>query len=93
MPVAACDAGVESFTGAASSSTCGDHPSLPKVEDRIGRPLAPCAATKDVNELYADVFARCYGFQTIACGISMRSVGGRIPQAPMPRSFGNGPRR
>jgi UDP-N-acetylglucosamine 4-epimerase len=65
MLVAARDAGVESFTYAASSSTYGDHPALPKVEDRIGRPLSPYAVTKYVNELYADVFARCYGFQTI----------------------------
>ncbi len=65
MLVAAKDAHVASFTYAASSSTYGDHPGLPKVEDRIGRPLSPYAVTKYVNELYAEVFARCYGFNTI----------------------------
>ena len=56
---------VKSFTYAASSSTYGDHPGLPKVEDTIGKPLSPYAVTKYVNELYAEVFARCYGFNTI----------------------------
>lgn len=65
MLVAARDAEVKSFTYAASSSTYGDHPGLPKVENIIGRPLSPYAVTKYVNELYADVFARCYGFKTI----------------------------
>ncbi len=65
MLVAARDAGVSSFVYAASSSTYGDHPGLPKVEDTIGKPLSPYAVTKYVNELYADVFARCYGFKTI----------------------------
>ena len=65
MLVAARDAKVQSFTYAASSSTYGDHPGLPKVEDVIGKPLSPYAVTKYVNELYADVFARNYGFQTI----------------------------
>ncbi|SDH17444.1 UDP-N-acetylglucosamine 4-epimerase [Pseudomonas benzenivorans] len=65
MLVAARDAQVESFTYAASSSTYGDHPGLPKVEDVIGKPLSPYAVTKYVNELYADVFARAYGFNTI----------------------------
>jgi len=65
MLVAARDAGVHSFTYAASSSTYGDHPGLPKVEDVIGKPLSPYAVTKYVNELYADVFSRCYGFHTI----------------------------
>jgi UDP-N-acetylglucosamine 4-epimerase len=65
MLVAARDAKVKSFTFAASSSTYGDHPALPKVEDNIGKPLSPYAVTKYVNELYADVFARCYGFHTI----------------------------
>lgn len=65
MLVAARDATVKSFTYAASSSTYGDHPGLPKVEDVIGKPLSPYAVTKYVNELYADVFARCYGFNTI----------------------------
>ena len=65
MLVAARDAKVESFTYAASSSTYGDHPGLPKVEDVIGKPLSPYAVTKYVNELYADVFAKTYGFNTI----------------------------
>lgn len=65
MLVAARDAGVKSFTYAASSSTYGDHPALPKVEDNIGKPLSPYAVTKYVNELYADVFATTYGFKTI----------------------------
>jgi UDP-N-acetylglucosamine 4-epimerase len=65
MLVAARDASVKSFVYAASSSTYGDHPGLPKVEDRIGRPLSPYAVTKYVNELYAEVFWRCYGFRTI----------------------------
>jgi UDP-N-acetylglucosamine 4-epimerase len=65
MLVAARDAGVKRFVYAASSSTYGDHPALPKVEDRIGRPLSPYAVTKYVNELYADVFARSYGTQSI----------------------------
>ena len=65
MLVAARDAKVQSFTYAASSSTYGDHPALPKVEDKIGKPLSPYAVTKYLNELYADVFARSYGFSTI----------------------------
>ena len=65
MLVAARDAGVKSFTYAASSSTYGDHPALPKVEENIGKPLSPYAVTKYVNELYAEVFARTYGFKTI----------------------------
>jgi UDP-N-acetylglucosamine 4-epimerase len=65
MLVAARDAGVASFTYAASSSTYGDHTALPKVEENIGKPLSPYAVTKYVNELYADVFARTYGFNTI----------------------------
>jgi UDP-N-acetylglucosamine 4-epimerase len=65
MLVAARDAKVKSFTYAASSSTYGDHPGLPKVEENIGKPLSPYAVTKYVNELYAEVFARSYGFNTI----------------------------
>lgn len=65
MLTAARDAKVSSFTYAASSSTYGDHPALPKVEEHIGNPLSPYAVTKYVNELYADVFARTYGFNTI----------------------------
>jgi len=57
--------GVESFTYAASSSTYGDHPALPKVEKNIGNPLSPYAVTKYVNELYAGVYARSYDFKTI----------------------------
>ncbi|MFW2006908.1 NAD-dependent epimerase/dehydratase family protein [Acinetobacter baumannii] len=63
--VAARDAQVKSFTYAASSSTYGDHPALPKVEENIGNPLSPYAVTKYVNELYAEVFARTYGFKAI----------------------------
>ena len=65
MLVAARDAKVQAFVYAASSSTYGDHPALPKVEDQIGKPLSPYAVTKYVNELYADVFARAYDFKTI----------------------------
>ena len=56
---------VDSFTYAASSSTYGDHPDLPKVEDNIGNPLSPYAVTKFVNEIYAAVYARTYGFKSI----------------------------
>jgi UDP-N-acetylglucosamine 4-epimerase len=63
MLVAARDAKVQRFVYAASSSTYGDHPSLPKVEDTIGKPLSPYAVTKYVNELYADVFGKTYGVQ------------------------------
>ncbi len=65
MLVAARDAHVQSFTYAASSSTYGDHSALPKVEANIGNPLSPYAVTKYLNEIYASVFARNYGFQTI----------------------------
>ena len=65
MLVAARDAQVKSFTYAASSSTYGDHPALPKVEENIGKPLSPYAVTKYVNELYAEVFARNYSFDCI----------------------------
>lgn len=65
MLTAARDAEVKSFTYAASSSTYGDHPALPKVEENIGNPLSPYAVTKYVNELYAEVFARTYCFKTI----------------------------
>lgn len=65
MLVAARDARVKRFVYAASSSTYGDHPGLPKIEDTIGRPLSPYAVTKYVNELYADVFGRCYGLGSI----------------------------
>jgi len=64
MLVAARDARVKSFVYAASSAAYGNHPGLPKVEDCIGKPLSPYAVTKYVNELYAEAFARCYGFGT-----------------------------
>lgn len=63
--VASKNSNVESFTYAASSSTYGDHPDLPKKEEAIGRPLSPYAVTKLVNELYAEVFSRTYGFHSI----------------------------
>ena len=65
MLVAARDAKVERFVYAASSSAYGDHPALPKVEDAIGDPLSPYSVTKYADELYAAVFARCYGFNSI----------------------------
>nr|WP_318381082.1 NAD-dependent epimerase/dehydratase family protein [uncultured Enterobacter sp.] len=65
MLVASNEAAVKSFTYAASSSTYGDHPALPKVEDIIGKPLSPYAITKFVNELYANIFATTYGFKCI----------------------------
>jgi UDP-N-acetylglucosamine 4-epimerase len=65
MLVAARDAKVKRFVYAASSSTYGDHPALPKIEDTIGKPLSPYAVTKYVNELYADVFGKTYGLQSI----------------------------
>tara|TARA_B100000214_G_scaffold221530_1_gene161143 strand:- start:167 stop:1192 length:1026 start_codon:yes stop_codon:yes gene_type:complete len=63
--VAAKDANVTSFTYAASSSTYGDHEALPKVENKIGNPLSPYAITKYVNELYAEIFSKCYNFHSI----------------------------
>jgi UDP-N-acetylglucosamine/UDP-N-acetyl-alpha-D-glucosaminouronate 4-epimerase len=65
MLVASKDADVKRFIYAASSSTYGDHPGLPKVEDQIGKPLSPYAVTKYVNELYADVFYKTYGLESI----------------------------
>jgi UDP-N-acetylglucosamine/UDP-N-acetylgalactosamine 4-epimerase len=65
MLVAGRDANVKRFVYAASSSTYGDHPGLPKVEDTIGKPLSPYAVTKYVNELYADVFGKTYSLQSI----------------------------
>jgi len=82
MLVTARDAHVKSFTYAASSSTYGDHPALPKVEDHIGKPLSPYAVTKYVNELYADVFSKSYSFHTI--GLRYFNVFG-------PRQNPNGP--
>jgi len=65
MLVASKDANIKRFVYAASSSTYGDHPDLPKVEDKIGSPLSPYAVTKVVNELYASVFAKTYDFRTV----------------------------
>lgn len=79
MLVAARDAKVKNFVYAASSSTYGDHMALPKVEDVIGSPLSPYAVTKYVNELYADVFQRSYGFNSI--GLRYFNVFGKR-QAP-----------
>lgn len=75
MLVASKDAGVKRFIYAASSSTYGDSKSLPKVEDEIGKPLSPYAITKYVNELYADIFSKTYGMQTI--GLRYFNVFGR----------------
>lgn len=75
MLVASRDAGVKRFIYAASSSTYGDSETLPKVEDKIGKPLSPYAITKYVNELYADVFSRTYGIETI--GLRYFNVFGR----------------
>ncbi|NDY41873.1 Vi polysaccharide biosynthesis UDP-N-acetylglucosaminuronic acid C-4 epimerase TviC [Dissulfurirhabdus thermomarina] len=75
MLVAARDAGVRRFVYAASSSTYGDHPALPKREDVVGRPLSPYAVTKRVNEMYAEVFARVYGFASI--GLRYFNIFGR----------------
>lgn len=75
MLVAARDANVERFVYAASSSTYGDHEALPKVEDTIGKPLSPYAITKYVNELYADIFNKSYGLNTI--GLRYFNVFGR----------------
>ncbi len=75
MLVAARDAGVKRFVYAASSSTYGDSEALPKVEDKIGKPLSPYAVTKYVNEIYADVFNRTYGLNTI--GLRYFNVFGR----------------
>jgi UDP-N-acetylglucosamine 4-epimerase len=79
---AARRAGVARFVYAASSSTYGDSPTLPKVEHQIGRPLSPYAVTKYLNELYADVYGRCYGMATI--GLRYFNVFG-------PRQDPNGP--
>lgn len=90
--VAARDAGVRRMVYAASSSTYGDHPGLPKVEDIIGKPLSPYAVTKYVNELYADVFSRAYGMELV--GLRYFNVFGprQDPQgayaAVIPRWFG-----
>ena len=75
MLVASRDAGVKRFIYAASSSTYGDSESLPKVEDKIGKPLSPYAITKYVNELYAEIFSNTYGIETI--GLRYFNVYGR----------------
>lgn len=75
MIIAARDEGIKRFVFAASSSTYGDSTTLPKVEERIGKPLSPYAITKYVDELYADVFARTYGFNYI--GLRYFNVFGR----------------
>lgn len=75
MLVASRDAGVKRFVYAASSSTYGDSESLPKVEETIGKPLSPYAITKYVNELYADIFAKTYGLETV--GLRYFNVFGR----------------
>ena len=75
MLIASTDSGVQRFIYAASSSTYGDSESLPKVEDQIGKPLSPYAITKYVNELYADVFSKTYGLETI--GLRYFNVFGR----------------
>jgi UDP-N-acetylglucosamine 4-epimerase len=75
MLVASRDAGVKRFVYAASSSTYGDSKSMPKIEDEIGKPLSPYAITKFVNELYADVFGKTYGLETI--GLRYFNVFGR----------------
>lgn len=82
MLVAARDAGVRRFVFAASSSAYGDHPGLPKVEETIGRPLSPYAVTKYVGELYAEVFSRAYGLETV--GLRYFNVFGRrqSPEGP-----------
>ena len=75
MLVASRDAKVKRFVYAASSSTYGDSEALPKVEDIIGKPLSPYAITKYVNELYAEIFSRTYGIETI--GLRYFNVFGR----------------
>ncbi len=75
MLIAARDKNIKRFVYAASSSTYGDSESLPKVEDKIGKPLSPYAITKYVNELYADVFSRTYGMECI--GLRYFNVFGR----------------
>lgn len=75
MLVAARDAGTKRFVYAGSSSTYGDHPDLPKIENKIGKPLSPYSVTKVVNELYADVFAKTYGMDCV--GLRYFNVFGR----------------
>lgn len=75
MLIASRDAGIKRFVYAASSSTYGDSESLPKIEDRIGKPLSPYAITKYVNELYAEIFGKTYGMETV--GLRYFNVFGR----------------
>jgi UDP-N-acetylglucosamine 4-epimerase len=75
MLVAARDSGAKKFVYAASSSTYGDSETLPKIEDKIGKPLSPYAITKYVNELYADIFKKTYNFNSI--GLRYFNVFGR----------------
>jgi UDP-N-acetylglucosamine 4-epimerase len=75
MLIASRDAGVKRFVYAASSSTYGDSESLPKIEDKIGKPLSPYAITKFVNELYAEIFGKTYGMETV--GLRYFNVFGR----------------
>ncbi len=75
MLVASRDASIKRFVYAASSSTYGDSEALPKEEDKIGKPLSPYAITKFVNELYADIFSKTYGLETI--GLRYFNVFGR----------------
>jgi len=82
MLVAARDAGVQRFVYASSSAVYGDHPGLPKVESAVGEVLSPYAATKSANEMYARVFLRCYGLDTV--GLRYFNVFG-------PRQDPNGP--
>ncbi|GAB1537449.1 hypothetical protein NUACC21_00910 [Scytonema sp. NUACC21] len=100
MLTAARDAGVKRMVYAASSSTYGDHPGLPKFEDRIGNPLSPYAVTKYVNELYANVYSKTYDFHTIGLRyfnvfgprqnpLEYQSGSGRTFDRPLPySSFG-----
>lgn len=87
MLVAARDNGVKRFIYAASSSTYGDSTELPKVEERIGKPLSPYAITKYVNELYADIFHKTYGLDTI--GLRYFNVFGprQVPTGLMQQLF------
>jgi UDP-N-acetylglucosamine/UDP-N-acetylgalactosamine 4-epimerase len=93
MLIAGRDESVKSFVYASSSAVYGDHPDLPKIEDRIGKPLSPYAVTKYVNELYASVFQRTYGLETV--GLRYFNVFGRRQDpagayaAVIPRWIGN----
>lgn len=92
MLVAAKDAKVRRFVYAASSSTYGDHPELPKMEARIGKPLSPYAVTKYVNELYAGVFSSAYGLDSIGLRYFNVLVPVKIPMASTRQLFRDGRR-